>query len=72
MANKNYCTFIIMRVNIEINDDLMAKAQQLSGMKSKNAMVEAALRLYVAIESQKKLSKLCGKIEIDDKAYDLS
>jgi len=60
----------IMRTNIEINDDLMAKAQKLSNVKTKKAIVEEALRLYITIENQKKLSELWGKIEMDDKAYE--
>jgi len=59
-----------MRTNIEISDDLMAKAQKLSNVKTKKAIVEEALRLYVTIENQRKLSELWGKIEIDDKAYE--
>ncbi len=58
-----------MRTNIEIDDDLMAKAQKLSNIKTKKAIVEEALQLYVTIENQKKLKELWGKIEIDDKAY---
>jgi len=60
----------IMRTNIEINDDLMAKAQKLSSVKTKKAIVEEALRLYITIENQKKLSEFWGKIAVDDKAYD--
>jgi Arc/MetJ family transcription regulator len=58
-----------MRTNIEINDELMAKAQKLSNIKTKKAVVEEALRLFVAIEDQKKLSAFWGNVEIDDKAY---
>lgn len=67
------CTFIqifvYMRTNIEINDALMAKAQKLSDAKTKKAIVEEALQLYVTIENQKKLKELWGKIEIDEEAY---
>lgn len=59
-----------MRTNIEIDDDLMAKAIKSSNVKTKKAVVEEALRLYVTIENQKKLSELWGKVEIDDKAYE--
>jgi Arc/MetJ family transcription regulator len=55
-----------MRTNIEINDDLMAKAQKLG--KTKKAIVEEALQLYIIIENQKKLMELWGKVEIDDEA----
>ena len=57
-----------MRTNIEIDDDLMAKAQRLSSVKTKKAIVEEALQLYVTIENQKKLKELWGKIQWDDKA----
>jgi len=58
-----------MRTNIEINDDLMAKAQKLSNIKTKKAIVEEALRLYITIENQKKMIDLKGKIKLDDIAF---
>lgn len=59
-----------MRTNIDIDDKLMAKAQKLSNIKTKKAVVEKALELFVTIENQKKLMDLWGKVEIDDKAYE--
>jgi len=59
-----------MRTNIEIDDTLMAKAQKLSKIKTKKAVVEKALQLFVTIENQKKLLDLWGKVEIDDKVYE--
>ena len=59
-----------MRTNIDIDDDLMTKARKLSNIKTKKALVEEALRLYITIENQKKLIGLWGKVEIDDKAYE--
>ena len=58
-----------MRTNIEIDDDLMAKALRLSNTKTKKAVVEEALQLYVTIENQKKLKELWGKVELYDKTY---
>ncbi len=58
-----------MRTNIEIDDKLMARAQQLTKIKTKKVLVDNALRLYVTVENQKKLMELWGKVEIDDKAY---
>jgi Arc/MetJ family transcription regulator len=58
-----------MRTNIEIDDTLMAKAQKLSNIKTKKAIVEEALRLYITIENQRKLATLKGKIALDDKAF---
>ncbi|HVS92664.1 MAG TPA: type II toxin-antitoxin system VapB family antitoxin [Mucilaginibacter sp.] len=59
-----------MRTNIDIDDSLMKKAQKLSNIKTKKAVVENALKLFVAIENQKKILELWGKVEIDDKAYE--
>ena len=59
-----------MRTNIEIDDQLMAKAQKLTNIKTKKILVDNALRLFVTIENQKKLLELWGKIEVDDKAYE--
>jgi len=59
-----------MRTNIEIDDQLMAKAQKLTNIKTKRIVVDNALRLYVTIENQKKLVDLWGKVQIDDKAYE--
>ncbi len=44
-----------MRTNIEIDDQLMAKAQKLTNIKTKKVLVDNALRLYVTIENLKKL-----------------
>jgi len=58
-----------MRTNIEIDDDLMAKAIKSGNIKTKKAIVEEALRLYIAIENQRKLVDLKGKIKLDDVAF---
>lgn len=59
-----------MRTNIEIDDQLMARAQKLTKIKTKKILVNNALRLYVTVESQKKLLELWGNVEVDDKAYE--
>jgi Arc/MetJ family transcription regulator len=59
-----------MRTNIEIDGQLMARAQKLTNIKSKKILVDNALRLYVTVENQKKLLELWGKVEIDDKAFE--
>lgn len=58
-----------MRTNIDINDDLLNKAKKLSHIKTKKELIEKALELFVAIENQKALINLWGKIEIDEQAY---
>ncbi|MGD0212727.1 MAG: type II toxin-antitoxin system VapB family antitoxin [Terriglobales bacterium] len=41
-----------MRTTIDIDDALMRKAMRLSGLTTKKAVVEAALRVLVQIRSQ--------------------
>lgn len=52
-----------MRTNIEIDDVLMEQAQALSGLKTKRAVVEEALRLLVRVRRQQKVLDLAGKVE---------
>jgi Arc/MetJ family transcription regulator len=52
-----------MRTNIEIDDKLMADAQRLSGLPTKKAVVEEALRLLVRMKNQSRIRELYGKIE---------
>ena len=55
-----------MKMSIEINDNLIAKAQKLSGIQDKNQLIEKALQLFVTIESQKKLENLWDNVEFDE------
>jgi len=57
-----------MRTTIEIDDELMSRAQKLTNIRTKKMVVDNALRLYVTMENQKKLLDLWGKIKIDEKA----
>lgn len=47
----------------------MAQAQKLTGISDKNIIIGKALQLFIAVESQKKLISLRGKVKIDDEAY---
>jgi Arc/MetJ family transcription regulator len=40
-----------MRTNLVLNDELVSEAMRLSGQRSKRAVVEEALRTYVAVKS---------------------
>jgi len=46
-----------MRTNIEIDDKLMAQAMRLTGLPTKRAAVEEALRLLVRIREQAEAAK---------------
>ena len=52
-----------MRTNIEIDDELMAKAMTLSGCQTKRETVEAALALLVRLKSQEKIRAARGKLK---------
>jgi Arc/MetJ family transcription regulator len=51
-----------MRTNIEIDDELLTKAMQSGGFKTKREAVDEALRLFNRLEAQKEIRKLRGKI----------
>lgn len=46
-----------MRTNIDIDDELMAKAMKATGQTTKKATVEAALRKAVSLAEQRKALK---------------
>ena len=52
-----------MRTNIEIDDELMAEAQALSGAKTKRETVQEALRLLVQIRRQAEILRLEGRFQ---------
>jgi len=51
-----------MRTNIEIDDELMAKAMKATGASTKKAAVEEALRLVVQLKGQARIKELWGKV----------
>jgi Arc/MetJ family transcription regulator len=51
-----------MRTNIEIDDKLMSTALKVSGLPTKRAAVEEALRLLIQVKRQGEVRKLRGKI----------
>jgi Arc/MetJ family transcription regulator len=51
-----------MRTNIDLDDELLSKAMRSSGLRTKRAVVQAALQLYVDIQAQAGIRKLRGKV----------
>lgn len=49
-----------MRTTLNIDDDLLAKARQVSGLKEKTAIVREGLRALIERESARRLAKLGG------------
>ena len=52
-----------MATNLSIDPDLLARAVELSGEKTKRAAVNRALREFIARREQIRLRELFGKLE---------
>lgn len=48
--------------NIDIDDGLMARAQEANGKGTKKATVEKALRILIRLPGQEEILKLAGKV----------
>lgn len=59
------CTIRVMRTNIEIDDALLAEAQELAGVSTKRATVEVALTEFVRRRDRQRVSELFGTVEWD-------
>jgi Arc/MetJ family transcription regulator len=51
-----------MRTNVVIDDKLMRQAMHASGLPTKRAVIEAALRLLVQVQGQSEVRRLRGKV----------
>jgi Arc/MetJ family transcription regulator len=51
-----------MRTNVMINDELMAKAKEVTGLQTKKAVIDKALRTLIQLKSQEKVRELRGKL----------
>lgn len=54
-----------MRTNVVIDDDLMAEALESTGLNTKKAVIEEALRTLVRLKKQEKVRSLRGKLQWD-------
>jgi len=53
------------RTNIVIDDELMADAMRVTGLKTKKETVEAGLRMLLRLEQQAEIRQLRGKVVWD-------
>ena len=51
-----------MRTNVVIEDELIAKAMESTGLKTKRAVIEEALRTIIRVKSQERVRDLRGKL----------
>ncbi|MFV2069928.1 MAG: type II toxin-antitoxin system VapB family antitoxin [Pirellulales bacterium] len=56
-----------MATNLAIDDELLAQALKASGLKTKKATVNEALREFVQRRKQTEILKLFGTVEFDPK-----
>jgi Arc/MetJ family transcription regulator len=58
-----------MATNLSIDPDLLQRALEVSGERTKKAAVTKALQEFIARRQQKRLLELIGKLEWDE-SYD--
>jgi len=51
-----------MRTNVVIDDELMSQAMKCTGLKTKRAVIEEALRTLIRLKSQEQVRTLRGKL----------
>lgn len=51
------------RTNVVLNDDLVAECQGVTGIKTRKALIDHALRELLRHDSQSKILELKGKID---------
>jgi Arc/MetJ family transcription regulator len=49
-----------MRATVALDDDLVAEAQRLTGLKEKSALIREALRALIEREGARRLARLGG------------
>jgi Arc/MetJ family transcription regulator len=49
-----------MRTTININDEILKKASELTGIKEKTQLVKLGLESLIALESSRRLARLAG------------
>lgn len=57
---------VVMATNLSIDPQLLERALQVSGERTKKAAVTKALEEFIARRRQKRLLELMGKLEWDD------
>ena len=54
------CIYMHMRTTINIDDEILKKASQLTGIKEKTSLVRRGLEALISLESSKRLARLGG------------
>jgi len=59
-----------MRTNIVLDDKLIARAQKLTGIKTKREVVQEALRTLILLREQAEIRHLRGKLKWEGNLHD--
>ncbi len=54
-----------MRTNIVLDDDLIERAQKLTGIKTKREVVQEGLRVLILLREQSEVRQFRGKLKWD-------
>jgi len=54
------CIYMHMRTTLNIDDNLLDKASQLTGINEKTSLVRRGLEALISLESSKRLARLEG------------
>lgn len=60
-----------MRTNIVLDDDLLKRAQELTGFRTKREAIDFALRTLVRLQEQAEARKLRGKVRWEGELNEL-
>ena len=52
-----------MRTNVVIDDELMSEALEITGLRTKRAVIEETLRTLVRLKKQERVRSLRGKLQ---------
>jgi Arc/MetJ family transcription regulator len=55
-----------MRTNIDLDEELLKKAFEVSEARTKKDLVHEALAEYIAMKSRKDLRDLAGRVELSE------
>lgn len=55
-----------MRTNVVIDDKLLAEAMQCTGITTKKAVIDAALKTLVRLQHQSQIRQLRGQLQWED------
>lgn len=60
-----------MRTNIVLDEELVERAQKLTGIKTKREVVQEALRMLILLREQAEVRNLRGKLHWEGNLNDL-